>query len=58
MCIQKYFTDQKIGIYLANPQFEDNQEINNPFYDKGNFEVFCFCPILIINPDNDILEKG
>ena len=54
----KYINDQKNGIYLVNLQMEDNQEINNPFYDTGNFEVFCFCPILIINPDNDIEENG
>ena len=54
---KKYIDDQKNGIYLANPQLEDKQGINNPFYDTGNFEVFCFCPILIVNPDNFILEK-
>ena len=54
----KYMDDQKNGIYLVNPQFEDKKGINNTFYDTGNFEVFCFCPILIINPNNDILEKG
>ena len=55
---KKYFGDQKNGIYLANPQLEDEQGINNPFYDTGNFEVFCFCPILIVNPDNFILDNG
>ena len=55
---KKYFNDQKNGIYLANPQLEDKQGINNPFYDTGNFEVFCFCPILIVNPDNFILDNG
>jgi len=45
----KYINDQKNGIYLLNLQMEDKQGINNPFYDTGNFEVFCFCPILIIN---------
>ena len=51
----KYIDNQKNGIYLANTQMK---EIQDPFYDTGNFEVFCFCPILIINPDNDILERG
>ena len=55
---KKYFDDQKNGIYLSNLQLDDKQGINNPFYDTGNFEVFCFCPILIINPNNNILEKG
>ena len=54
---KKYIDNQKNGIYLANPQLEDKQGINNPFYDTGNFEVFCFCPILIVNPDNSLLEK-
>ena len=55
---KRYFDVQKNGIYLANAQLEDKQGINDTFYDTGNFEVFCFCPILIINSDNDILEKG
>jgi len=55
---KKYIDGQKNGIYLANPQLEDRQLVNNPFYETGNFEVHCFCPILIINPDNDILEIG
>ena len=54
----KYIDDQKNGIYLANPQLDDYEGINNRFYDTGNFEVFCFCPILIINPDNELEEKG
>ena len=53
---KKYFDDQKNGIYLANLQLKNKKGINNPFYDTGNFEVFCFCPILNINPDNNILE--
>ena len=52
----KYTCEQKNGIYLANPQLKDNKEVNNPFYDTGNFEVFCFCPILNLNSDNNILE--
>ena len=57
---KKYFDNQKNGIYLANLQLDDKQGINKTsydFYDTGNFEVFCFCPILIINPDNNILDK-
>ena len=54
----KYIDDQKNGIYLANPQLEDNKIVNHPFYDTGNFEVFCFCPILIFKPYNEIEEKG
>ena len=54
----KYLNDQKNGIYLANPQLEDNKLVNYPFYDTGNFEVFCFCPILNLNLDNNILGTG
>ena len=54
----RYINDQRNGIYLANPQLEDNKGVNRPFYDTGNFEVFCFCPILIINPKNYVLEEG
>ena len=55
---KKYFDFQKNCIYLANVQLEDKQGINDTFYDTGNFEVFCFCFILKINSNNDILEKG
>ena len=57
---KKYFDDQRNGIYLANLQLDDKEGINKTsydFYNTGNFEVFCFCPNLIINPDNNILEK-
>ena len=54
----KYLDSQKNGIYLANPQLEDNKGINNPFYDTGNFEVFCFCPILVFDLEVKIIYKG
>ena len=54
---KKYIDGQKNGIYLANLQLEDKQLVNNHFYDTENFEVFCFCPILIINPEK-YEEKG
>ena len=42
---KKYLGGQKNGILLVNPQLEENHEVNNPFYDTGDFEVYCFCPI-------------
>ena len=53
---KKYFDEQKNGILLVNPQLEDSQEIINPFYDTGDFEVFCFCQILIF--DNEYSNKN
>ena len=54
----KYFDDQENGIYLVNLSLEDKQKDKIHFYGTGNFQVFCFCPILNVNPDNDILENG
>ena len=44
---KKYFSDQKNGILLLNPEINDKVLIDEPFYDTGNFEVYCFCPISI-----------
>ena len=44
---KKYFSDQKNGIFLVNPEINDKVQIDEPFYDTGNFEVYCFCPISI-----------
>ena len=43
---QKYFPNQKNGILLVNPEVGKNDVIE-PFYDTGEFEVFCFCQIYI-----------
>ena len=45
---KKYKENEKNGILLVNPQLQDNKRVKNEFYDTGNFEVYCFCPILII----------
>ena len=42
---KKYIKGQRNGILLVNPQMEEI-DIENPFYDTNNFEVYCFCPIL------------
>ena len=31
--------------------------MNETFYDTGSFEVYCFCPISIINKDNSKTKK-
>ena len=54
---KKYFNDQKNGILLVNPQLNDNHEVNDPFYDTGDFEVYCFCPIFDFNYENKVYEK-
>ena len=43
---KKYTKEQQNGILLVNPQLGDNQNVEKPFYSTGNFEVYCFCPIL------------
>jgi hypothetical protein len=37
---------QKNGILLVNIQSDDKINISNSFYDTGNFEVYCFCPLM------------
>ena len=55
---KKYFEDQENGILLINPQLEENHEIKDPFINTGNFEVYCFCPIFIVNPENKIISDN
>ena len=43
---KKYKTGQKNGILLVNVNSENKININNSFYDTGNFEVYCFCPLM------------
>ena len=49
---KKYRKEQKNGILLVNPQMEEKKDVENPFYDTNNFEVFCFCPILCKEGEN------
>ena len=47
---KKYEHNQKNGILLVNIQIEKNikfKKIKHTFYNTGNFEVYCFCPILL-----------
>jgi hypothetical protein len=51
---KKYIKGQKNGILLVNPQLGDNKQINTPFYDTGDFEVYCICPIFnVVNNNKD-----
>ena len=43
---KRYIKSQRNGILLVNPQLGENKDVEIPFYDTGNFEVNCFCPIL------------
>ena len=43
---KKYLSHQKNGILLVNIQLKE-QQVKNPFYDTGDFEVYCFCPLFI-----------
>ena len=49
---KKYKENERNGILLINPQLQDNKRVKNEFYDTGNFEVYCFCPILLIENKN------
>ena len=44
---KKYIKSQKNGIFLIN--YGNNiQNLNYHFYDTKNFEVYCFCPLILI----------
>ena len=54
---KKYKQNEKNGILLVNPQLQDNKRVKNEFYDTDNFEVYCFCPILLIENKNKIYDN-
>ena len=57
LCACKRYTNgEKNGILLVNPQLGDNKDVENPFYKTDNFEVYCFCPILLVE-NTKILKK-
>ena len=43
---KKYLPDQKNGILLVNPQLDEYKKVVDDFYDTGEFEVYCICPLL------------
>ena len=57
---RKYEEGQKNGILLLKLELNDSLKIlSQNFYETGNFEVYCFCPISYIYNINDfsILNK-
>ena len=51
---KKYKKGQRNGILLVNPQMEEEKDIEHPFYDTDNLEVYCFCSILYETDGNNI----
>jgi len=53
----KYNSKQKNGILFVKINFKnDDLHFYYDFYETNNFEVNCFCPILIVNNENLINE--
>ena len=55
---KKYLKNQKNGILLISFEENNDNKIYYKFYDTKNFEVYCFCPILIINIDKYLNNKS
>ena len=55
---KKYSSDQKNGILLVNPKYEDNEQVKLPFYDTKEFEVYCFCPLFEVNVGGNIISES
>ena len=51
---KKYAKGQKNGILLVNPNISNCKRIENEFYDTYNYEVYCFCPILNIEYNDNL----
>ena len=54
---KKYKENERNGILLVNPQLQENKRVKDEFYGTGNFEVYCFCPILIIENKNKYFDN-
>ena len=44
---KKYIRNQKNGILVVTIDENENYKIDDYFYNTGNFEVYCFCQILL-----------
>ena len=51
---KKYCSNQKNGIFLINL---NPSQYSGKFFDLEDFEVFCFCPLSILNEDKKSMEK-
>jgi Zn-finger protein len=49
----KYSETQKNGILLIKTNNEDVELMSHHFYDTGEFEVHCFCPLSLVNNSNN-----
>ena len=49
---KQYKSEQKNGILIINAELADNMAIRDPFFKTENFEVNCFCPIMIVDNKN------
>ena len=55
---KKYSKGQKNGILLVDlSKLNENEKINELFYETGPFEVDCFCPISIVENSNSLREE-
>lgn len=45
---KQYYDEQKNGILTVISEFGENDSMPHKFYDTGNFEVYCFCPLSLI----------
>ena len=54
---KKYVHSQINGIILSKINLDNIKDWNSQFYESKNFEVYCFCPILIF-PQNSIFQKN
>ena len=50
---KKYSKGKKNGIILSKINL-DTKRMNSDFYDSQNFEVYCFCPIIILSEDSNL----
>ena len=53
----KYNNNQKNGILLVNPLLKYNEQVYYHFLET-DFEVQCFCPIIDIKNNNNIINKS
>ena len=54
---KKYSQDGKNGILLINTRNLENEKVYTYFSDTKNFEVYCFCTILIFNYEKMFDDK-
>ena len=54
---KRYRKKEENGILLINPQIQENKNVENYFYNTGNFEPYCFCQILIVENNNKNLDN-